>query len=313
MAPSFEAGNPLFALLLACDEGGALAANQQQIQLRQKSELYGPDRIIDYLVFPETAVVSLLSPMQNGAAAEVGMVGREGFVGLAAWLGCAESPDQAIVQVGGTARRLRPSILTRAAAQSPPMRAALNLYTQARLAQAGRLSACNRLHRLDMRLARWLLSVHDRVDGNEFRFVHDFVAGMLGTGRPTLTEAVHRLQAAGIIEHAHRTIFIRDRRHLERCACECYHVIERVFDRCMDVRRAVSLMASARTPPSEPTRSEVFAGEESADFLREIASRLLVACVREQTDKDLAQAKLAARISTASAVSDPDLLIPVRP
>ena len=172
--------------------------------------------------------------MESGASAEVALVGREGIVGLSALLGGWQSPMQVIVQVEGTAFRTTAAAVKAAGDRNGGARDLLNLYTEAYLIQIAQTAACNRLHHVDGRLARWLLSIHDRVGRDSFKLTQEFIAQMLGIRRPTVTTSMLRFQSNGLIQTRGREITIVNRGGLEAVACECYRLIKREFGRLLN-------------------------------------------------------------------------------
>jgi CRP-like cAMP-binding protein len=201
------------------------------VELRAREVLYEPGTPGLYVYFPVNAVVSIVSTMEDGASAEVAIVGREGMVGLAGVLGTMESPTSAVVQVAGTAVRVPTALLRTERLRRPSVRTILDRYTEGRLIQVAQTAACNRLHSVEARLARWLLAITDRIDDDYFTLPQEFMAQMLGVHRPTVSLTLHGLREAGIIAHRGRSLTVSDRPALERRACECYGVLRREFDR----------------------------------------------------------------------------------
>lgn len=184
--------------------------------------------------FPETCVISLVNPMTDGSTVEVGTIGNEGFAGLPAYLEADASESDTFCQIPGTALRLPMGDLIKAAAASVPLRRLLGRYTQSYLTQVSQSAACNRIHDIERRCARWLLMTHDRVDGaSEFVLKQEFLAFMLGVRRAGVSQAAGRLQEQGLIRYRRGTIRIVDREGLERAACECYGIVRRHFDRLL--------------------------------------------------------------------------------
>jgi CRP-like cAMP-binding protein len=171
--------------------------------------------------------------MENGDTAEVGLVGNEGAVGVALFLGGATMPNQAVVQVAGGAFRLDAQSLLEEFRRGGPFHAALLSYTQAFLTQVSQTAVCNRLHPVDKRLCRWLSMTRNRLPSNEFLMTHESLARMLGVRREGVTLAAHHLQKAGLIHYRRGHITILDRAGLEAGACECYRVVKDEFDRLL--------------------------------------------------------------------------------
>lgn len=191
--------------------------------------LYEPDRPLAYLYFPTTAVVSLIYTMLDGTTVEMGLVGNEGVVGIALFMGGDTTPNRAIVQVAGGAFRLQAPVLRVEFQRGGAVQLALLRYTQALITQISQTAACNRLHAIEQRLCRWLLLTRDRVPTDQVQMTQEFLAHMLGVRREGVTVAARHLQAAGLIRYARGHITILDRPGLEAMACECYGVVRAEF------------------------------------------------------------------------------------
>jgi signal transduction histidine kinase len=256
------------------------------VQLSARDILCEPGMPVIHGYFPITAVISVVTPKGNGASAEVALVGREGMVGLSGLLGAIESPMTAIVQIPGIAVRIPITRLKATRLRSPLVRTVLDRYTQARLIQVATIAACNRLHSVDSRLARWLMAIGDRIEGAQFILPHEFLAQVLGVQHPVLSAAMHRLIEVKAIRCQGPSIVIDERSRLESMACECYGVLRREFDRlrCSAIEGGVSDFAEA---PSTNDRGESAAALET---MRQIASRLLLANLREQKAREDAEA-----------------------
>jgi CRP-like cAMP-binding protein len=187
--------------------------------------LYEPGERIRDVYFPSRSLVSLLTLVEGHLALEVGMVGREGMIGIALALGVDVSPVRALVQGGGAALKMSAARFTREMKGNPPLRRALHSYVHALMAQISQTAGCNRFHVVEARLARWLLMTRDRVRSPEFRMTHDFLSHMLGVRRVGVTEAASALQGKKLIEYARGSIRIVDERGLEAACCACYQVV----------------------------------------------------------------------------------------
>jgi CRP-like cAMP-binding protein len=188
--------------------------------------LYEPgDRIRD-VYFPSRSLVSLLTLIEGHLALEVGMVGREGMVGIPLALGVEVSPVRALVQGGGPALKMSAARFTAEMKANAPLRRALHTYVYAMMAQISQTAGCNRFHVVEARLARWLLMTRDRMRSAEFRMTHDFLSHMLGVRRVGVTEAASALQGKKLIEYARGNIRILDERGLEAACCSCYEVVK---------------------------------------------------------------------------------------
>jgi CRP-like cAMP-binding protein len=186
-----------------------------------------------YVYFPTTSIVSLLNVMQNGASTEIAVVGNEGLVGVALFMGGDSTPSRAVVQSAGYAYRLRASLLKAEFEQGGDVQRVLMRYTQALLTQMAQTAACNRHHTVDQQLCRWLLLSLDRLPSNTLVMTQELIANMLGVRREGVTEAAGRLQAASLIAYSRGKITVTDRSGLEARACECYAVVKRESDRLL--------------------------------------------------------------------------------
>lgn len=193
----------------------------EPIELLFKEELYEQNKRIEYLYFPTSGVVSLLTVMHSDII-ETGTVGREGCAGIPAFLGARLAPGRALSQVPGRGLRMKVSDLPAVLAAVGKLRTVLMLYTNALMAMVAQSGACNRAHDVIQRMARWLLMTHDRVDGDDLLLTQEFLGQMLGVRRPAVNAAGQRLQEDGYIKYSRGRIRIMDRRGLERTACECY-------------------------------------------------------------------------------------------
>ena len=187
---------------------------------------------IDFTYFPNRGLVSLVVQTSDGRGVEVAVIGREGAVGAPLAYGLPTRPYRAIVQIPGAAARIPADALEEKLKQMPVFRRVLNRYVLVRSLQIAQIAACNRLHEIDQRLARWLLMCRDRVDSDLLPVTHELLAQMLGTGRPSVSLAAGELQKSGVIENSRGAVRIVNRRELESAACECYRAIEQ-FNRTL--------------------------------------------------------------------------------
>jgi CRP-like cAMP-binding protein len=215
------------------DDFARLVPSLQPVRLDLKQVLHEPERPIEAAYFPESGMVSLVARLEDGAAQEVGIVGREGVVGLAVALGAESVGTEALVQADGAALRIDVDELRAAFERSAALRALLLRYAQALHAQVSQTAACNGRHVVDERLARWLLMAHDRADGDEFPMTQEFMAMMLGVRRAGVSVAAGVLQKAGVIGHAYGRMTVLDRAGLEAASCECYGAVRRQFERLL--------------------------------------------------------------------------------
>ena len=284
------------------------------VRLDARQELLIPGGPTLHAYFPLTAVVSLISTMESGASAEVALVGREGMIGLASVFGTIESQTAALVLVPGFAVRVPITALRAARADQGSVRSALDAYTHARFIQLGQSAACNRLHRVEARLARWLLEVHERIEGDELVVSQELIAGMLGIQRPTVSSALQDLQQDGALLRRGRTIVITSRHTLEHHACECHAVIGREFERLLT--RPVP--PDATLPAGTTATARKGDATDNVDALREIAGRLLMVSLRGHEAREQAETATRSRdqflamISTSSGSRSPRFSVGVQ-
>jgi CRP-like cAMP-binding protein len=219
-----DRGNRLLAAVPAADRR-RMQERMEPVKFDLRQPVYEPGKPIEYVYFPLTAVISMLAVMDDGQAVEVATMGNEGMAGLPVFLGATTSPDLAFAQIPGRALRMPAGEFRELANGAGVVQALLQRYTQAFFVQLAQGAACNRLHSLDQRLARWLLMTHDRVGQDQFPLTQEFMAQMLGVRRATVTEAAGRLQQAGLITYRRGIITILDRPGLEAASCECYRII----------------------------------------------------------------------------------------
>jgi len=220
---------------LAPEDFAALAPALRPVQLGFKETLHEPDRPVQAAYFPEAGMVSMLAPLEDGKFLEVGLVGREGMVGLPIVLGDGSMTTEALVQMEGTALSVRPAELRAAFERNAGLRTLLLRYVLAHHVQVAQSAACNGHHQADGRLARWLLMCHDRAGADEFPMTQEFLSLMLGSRRPTISVAAAALRRAGAIEYTHGRMRVLDRVGLEAAACECYGVVREQYDNLLGV------------------------------------------------------------------------------
>jgi CRP-like cAMP-binding protein len=188
---------------------------------------------MEHIYFPTTAIVSLLYMMENGSSAEMGVVGNEGVVGVALFMGGNTMPNRAIVQSAGGAVRMKATVLREEFGRGGTFQRLLLRYTQALLTQMSQTAVCNRLHAIEQQLCRWLLLSHDCLESDELIMTQELIANMLGVRREGVTTAAGRLQEQGLISYVRGHIRILDRRGLEAAVCECYKVVKDEYDRLL--------------------------------------------------------------------------------
>src|SRR5215203_3920593 len=213
----------------------------EHVRLEVRDIVYDVGQRIERVFFVETGVLSIVAVMANGSAVETATVGYEGMLGIPVYLDSERSATQAFCQVAGQSLSMPTGAFRRVvAAQHGSLRTMLNRYTQALFMQVAQTSACNRMHPVRERCARWLLQTHDRVESDEFALTHDFLSQMLGVRRATVTDAAGALQKQGLIEYEYGQIRIKDRAGLERASCECYAIVRSEFDRLLNGRKTPS-------------------------------------------------------------------------
>lgn len=225
-------GNGLLAAL-PTESYERLVPDLAAVTLKLRDLVYEVSQPIEHIYFPTRCVISLVNVMADGEEIESATVGREGCVGLPVFLGSDQAPFRAFCQIPGEALRMPASRLREEAARDASLRRVLNHYTLATLTQVGQSAACNRIHSIDARCARWLLLCHDRMGADEFLLTHEFLGEMLGVRRASVTEAAGRLQEAGLIRYRRGRITVVDRPGLEGAACECYRIIRDEYDRLL--------------------------------------------------------------------------------
>jgi CRP-like cAMP-binding protein len=188
---------------------------------------------MDHAYFPTTAIISLLSIMENGATAEIGVTGNDGVVGIALYMGGDTTPSRAIVQSAGEAFRMKSADLMTAFKRDEMFQTLLLRFTLALLAQISQTAVCNRLHPIEQQLCRWLLLSHDRLDSDNLVMTHDLISNMLGVRREGVTLAAKKLAERKLITNNRGTIKVIDRRGLEAAVCECYKVVNDEYNRLL--------------------------------------------------------------------------------
>ena len=227
-----EVRNRLLAGLPPADFA-LLAPSLRPVELELRQVLHAPDQRIEAVHFPESGMVSMLAALEDGALQEVGVVGREGVVGLAVVLGADSSPLEALVQGAGPALRMPAAGLRAAFERSPALRTTLLRHMQAFHLQVTQTAACNGRHALEERLARWLLIAHDRAGGERFPMTQEFIAMMLGVRRAGVSVAAGILRKAGVIGYARGCVTVLDRPGLEAASCGCYRAVREQAERLL--------------------------------------------------------------------------------
>jgi CRP-like cAMP-binding protein len=235
--PSLSAGqSPLQNYLLAAlptADYERLLPHLELVPLPLEWAVYEAGDAQGYVFFPTSSIVSLLYVMEDGSSAEIAVVGNEGVVGIALFMGGESTPSRAVVQSAGYGYRLRASVLKTEFGQGGDLQHLLLRYTQALITQMAQTAVCNRHHAVEQQLCRWLLLSLDRLPANELTMTQELIANMLGVRREGVTEAAGKLQARGLIHYSRGKIVVLDRPKLEARVCECYAVVKREYGRLL--------------------------------------------------------------------------------
>jgi len=218
---------------LPSDDYERVASHLELLPLKLGDVLYESGGHMNYVYFPTTSIISLLYVMQDGASAEIAIVGNEGMLGISLFMGGDSTPSRAVVQSAGHAFRLKADLLKAEFARFGPAMHLLLRYTQALITQMSQTAVCNRHHSLDKQLCRWLLLSLDRLQTNDLSMTQELIANMLGVRREGVTEAAGKLQEAGLIQYSRGRIAVLNRGGLEARTCECYQVVKTEYDRLL--------------------------------------------------------------------------------
>ena len=224
--------NYLLAALPAADYQ-RIAPHLELVSMPLSEVLYESGRPLRHVYFPTTSIVSLLYVMEDGASAEIAVVGNEGILGIALFMGGESTPSRAVVQSAGEGYRLKAHLLKKEFNLSGPMLHLLLRYTQSLITQMAQTAVCNRHHSVDQQLCRWLLLSLDRLQSNVLIMTHELIANMLGVRREGVTEAAGKLHDLGLINYSRGRITVLDRPGIEKRSCECYEVVKRETDRLL--------------------------------------------------------------------------------
>ena len=216
---------------LSEDELGRVKSKLEPVSLTLGEALYESGDKMNYAYFPTTAIVSLLYIMENGATAEIGVIGNDGLVGISLFMGGDSMPNRAVIQSAGEAFKMNAKDLKAEFALGGAFQKMLLRYTQALMTQISQTAVCNRLHSLEEQLCRWLLLSHDRLDSDKLVMTHDLISNMLGVRREGVTLAAQKLAKKNLIKNVRGTIILLDRQGLEDAVCECYQVVNIEYNR----------------------------------------------------------------------------------
>jgi CRP-like cAMP-binding protein len=242
-------GNRLLAALPPADFG-LLAPHLRKVSLERDAVLVRSGDPIEQIYFPESGTIAFIMDMPNGQTVATAVIGNEGAVGLLTALGPSLSPMTAVVRVAGTSLQISPARFHAAFNRSGAVRHAVQIYTRALLAQVQHVAACNALHSVEARMARWLLHIQDRVGGDVLPLTQEALSELLGVRRTTVTHVVRKLRMSGAIRSNRRSLIEIDRPRLEAAACECYKVMRGRIDRIVSPKEMKSRI---RAPPVHKT------------------------------------------------------------
>jgi CRP-like cAMP-binding protein len=243
-------GNRLLAALPPADLG-LLAPHLKQVSLKQDAVLVRSGEPNEQVYFPHSGTISFMLDMPNGQTVATSVIGREGAVGMLSVLGPSRSPTTAVVRVAGIASQISASRFHAAFGQSSAIRHAVQTHTRAVLMQFQHVAACNALHPVEARMARWLLHIHDRINGNAIPLTQEALSQLLGVRRTTVTLVVQKLRASGAVRSDRRGLVEIDRPRLEEATCECYEIMRRNFDQIIPPDTTNIQAAPGRDTPSD--------------------------------------------------------------
>ncbi|CAM3975705.1 Crp/Fnr family transcriptional regulator [Ectopseudomonas alcaliphila] len=233
MSDTVRPENNYLLAALPADVRERLYPQLEKIALPLGKVLYESGETLRHVYFPTDSIISLLYVMENGSSAEISVVGNEGLVGVALFMGGESTPSRAIVQSAGHAYRLPGRKLKDEFNRHGELQVLMLRYTQALITQMAQTAVCNRHHQIDQQLCRWLLLSMDRLPNNKLTMTQELIANMLGVRREGVTEAAGKLQRLGVIEYSRGHITVLDRHKLEQLSCECYAVVKRETDRLL--------------------------------------------------------------------------------
>ncbi|HEY1228526.1 MAG TPA: Crp/Fnr family transcriptional regulator [Ramlibacter sp.] len=210
----------------------------EPVRMKLGAVVYEPGETLSHVYFPTTALVSLLHVLKDGSMAEIAIVGNDGLVGVALFMGGLATSTRGVVQGEGDAFRFDRALIQSEFEQRGPVMHLLLRYTQALISQMTQTAVCNRHHKIEQQLSRWLLLSLDRLSGPDVSMTQELISNMLGVRREGVTEAASKLQRKGVIRYSRGHITVLDRAALERCSCECYEVVNTEYQRLLPKRIA---------------------------------------------------------------------------
>ena len=229
------------------DELAVIAPHLERVELERRELLHDAQRRITHVHFIEDGIASVLSVVGDGSAVETATIGHEGMIGFEIFHGVDVTPEQAMMQVPGTAHRVRAETFRELLPRLPALRAQLHRFSVYMFTLAAQNSGCNRKHAVEQRCARWLLTVHDRMSSNELALTHDFISQMLGVRRASVTETLAALERRGLVRTGRAMVAVVDRAGLERTACECYGIVRSSYARLIEQRPVASPLDRVET------------------------------------------------------------------
>ena len=238
MAIALDRSHNRLLAAIPANEWKRLSRHVEPVNLSLGQVLYESGLAMTHMYFPTTSIISLLYVMENGSSAEIAVVGNEGLVGVALFMGGESTPSRAVVQSAGQGLQIEAQIMKAEFNKAGQVMHLLLRYTQALITQMAQTAVCNRHHSLDQQLCRWLLLSLDRLQSTELVMTQELISNMLGVRREGVTEAALQLQAAGIIRYTRGKISVLDRPALERRTCECYAVVKKEYDRLLPLETA---------------------------------------------------------------------------
>lgn len=216
---------------LSSKERDSLFPSMELTEFSPREIVYAPRQHLNYAYFPETCVMSLITVLDDGTEIEAATIGNEGMIGIPLILAGNQMTSKVVCQIAGSASRTSADELVKALDAHPALFLSLRKYAHALFELLTQSTACNRLHTIEQRCARWLLSTHDRIDGDTFFLTHEFLATMLGVRRPGVSLVAKSLQDSGLVSYKHGKMTIRDRNGLEGVSCECYAAVKSSYGR----------------------------------------------------------------------------------
>lgn len=217
-----------------------ISSDLELVKLQLGEVLYESGELLQYVYFPVDSIISMLYVMEDGASAEIAVVGKEGILGISIFMGGETTPSRAVVQSAGHGYKLKAQLLKNEFNRAGPVMRLLLRYTQALITQMSQTAVCNRHHSIEQQLCRWLLLSLDRLASDELSMTQELIANMLGVRREGVTEAAGKLQRAGLIDYRRGKIKVLNRPALEERACECYQVVKTEFDRLLPSLHAIA-------------------------------------------------------------------------